>query len=92
MAAHAASGSLPAAGHHAHHSASGPALIAATVGPEVDRRYEVLAKIGEGTYGVVYLAAARDGSGKLYAIKTFKPGRVGGSSMYQRLRCSAACT
>ncbi|KIZ04186.1 hypothetical protein MNEG_3767, partial [Monoraphidium neglectum] len=38
-------------------------------------RYEILGKIGEGTYGLVYLAAARDGSRKLFAIKTFKTGR-----------------
>jgi hypothetical protein len=47
---------------------SGAAALAA--------RYDILSKIGEGTYGLVYLAAARDGSGRLYAIKTFKTGRV----------------
>ena len=38
--------------------------------------YNVKGKIGEGTYGVVYLASPKDRLQKLLAIKTFKPGKV----------------
>ena len=37
--------------------------------------YEILGKIGEGTYGVVFLARVR-GEPRMLAIKTFKPGKV----------------
>eukprot|EP00803_Ostreobium_quekettii_P004430 evm.model.scf_338.4 EVM.evm.TU.scf_338.4 scf_338:73105-79235(-) len=40
-------------------------------------QYEILAKIGEGTYGVVYVARGRDSRGRLYAIKTFKGAKAG---------------
>lgn len=43
-------------------------------------KYELLGKIGEGTYGLVYLAYARDNPAKQYAIKTFKTARVSGST------------
>ena len=39
--------------------------------------YHVRGKIGEGTYGVVYLVNPKDHQRKLLAIKTFKPGKVG---------------
>ena len=39
-------------------------------------RYEVIGKIGEGTYGVVYLARSRGARSRLLAVKTFKPGKV----------------
>jgi len=42
----------------------------------LEGQYEILGKIGEGTYGVVYLGASRETPRKLYAIKTFKTGRV----------------
>jgi len=38
--------------------------------------YDVKGKVGEGTYGLVYLANTRDPQRKLIAIKTFKPGKV----------------
>jgi hypothetical protein len=38
--------------------------------------YDVKGKVGEGTYGLVYLANTRDPKRKLIAIKTFKPGKV----------------
>ncbi|KAK9856142.1 hypothetical protein WJX84_012189 [Apatococcus fuscideae] len=40
--------------------------------------YEVLGKIGEGTYGVVFLARVRgEKEPRMLAIKTFKPGKEG---------------
>lgn len=65
--------SAPAAG-----PVTTPGLAAGA--PGLASRYDVLAKIGEGTYGLVYLALARDGSRRLYAIKTFKTGRVRGAA------------
>lgn len=39
--------------------------------------YDVVAKIGEGTYGVVYLARSKHAQhDRLLAVKTFKTGRV----------------
>ena len=38
--------------------------------------YNISGKVGEGTYGVVYLAHTKDPHRKLLAIKTFKPGKV----------------
>ena len=38
--------------------------------------YSISGKVGEGTYGVVYLAYSRDSQRRLLAIKTFKPGKV----------------
>ncbi len=39
--------------------------------------YEILGKIGEGTYGVVFLARVRgETEPRMLAIKTFKPGKV----------------
>ena len=40
-------------------------------------RYDVVGKIGEGTYGEVYQARTREAVPRLLAIKTFKPGKVG---------------
>lgn len=40
------------------------------------RIYNVKGKIGEGTYGVVYLGNPKDQPKRLLAIKTFKPGKV----------------
>ena len=37
-------------------------------GSTLSSKYELLGKIGEGTYGLVYLAYARDNPAKLYAI------------------------
>ena len=39
-------------------------------------KYDYLGKIGEGTYGVVYLAVSKDNAKNLLAIKTFKTARV----------------
>ena len=36
----------------------------------------MIGKIGEGTYGVVYLARSRGARSRLLAVKTFKPGKV----------------
>ena len=40
------------------------------------RLLDVVGKIGEGTYGVVYLARSRTPQPCLLAVKTFKPGKV----------------
>ena len=40
------------------------------------RLFDVVGKIGEGTYGVVYLARSRAPQPCLLAVKTFKPGKV----------------
>ena len=39
-------------------------------------QYDVIGKIGEGTYGEVYQAHSREAVPRLLAIKTFKPGKV----------------
>ena len=44
--------------------------------------YDVKGKVGEGTYGLVYLANTRDPQKKLIAIKTFKPGKVPAESAH----------
>lgn len=41
------------------------------------QHFEITGKVGEGTYGVVYLARPHANRSKLLAIKTFKPGKVG---------------
>ena len=43
---------------------------------DVARLFDVVGKIGEGTYGVVYLARSRAPQPCLLAVKTFKPGKV----------------
>jgi serine/threonine protein kinase len=58
-----------------------PATAAATAGGEggswgLEQHYDLLGKIGEGTYGVVYLATAKQDKKQLFAIKKFKTGRV----------------
>ena len=40
------------------------------------KQYEVLGKVGEGTYGEVYKARAHSSPGTLLAIKTFKAGKA----------------
>jgi serine/threonine protein kinase len=47
----------------------------------LEQRYDLLGKIGEGTYGVVYLATSKQDKKRVYAIKKFKTGRVRSSSM-----------
>jgi hypothetical protein len=42
----------------------------------LDGFFDMVGKIGEGTYGVVYLARSREVHPRLLAIKTFKPGKV----------------
>ena len=39
--------------------------------------FDIVAQIGEGTYGVVYLARSRAQFPRTLAVKTFKPGREG---------------
>ena len=39
--------------------------------------YDILARVGEGTYGVVYLARTREPSPRLLAVKAFKPAAPG---------------
>jgi hypothetical protein len=72
----AAPGTAAAAGTGGPGAAAAPAS-GASGSAALAARYDVISKIGEGTYGLVYLAAARDGSRRLFAIKTFKTGRVG---------------
>ncbi len=42
----------------------------------VAKLFDVVGKIGEGTYGVVYLARSREPRPSLLAVKTFKPGKA----------------
>lgn len=58
-----------------------PATAAPAAGGEggswgLEQHYDLLGKIGEGTYGVVYLATAKHDKKQLFAIKKFKTGRV----------------
>ena len=58
---------------------SGATAVAASVdtaGWVLEQHYDILGKIGEGTYGVVYLATSKQDKKQLYAIKKFKTGRV----------------
>ncbi|EIE26773.1 kinase-like protein, partial [Coccomyxa subellipsoidea C-169] len=43
----------------------------------LSQHYVIIDKIGEGTYGVVYLARTKDQHSRMVAIKTFKPGKEG---------------
>lgn len=66
---------------HAHGPASAATAAASdTAGWVLEQHYDILGKIGEGTYGVVYLATSKQDKKQLYAIKKFKTGRVGGGS------------
>jgi serine/threonine protein kinase len=57
--------------------ASSPAPAALHQSPTyLDGFFDMVGKIGEGTYGVVYLARSREAHPRLLAIKTFKPGKV----------------
>lgn len=59
--------------------AAAPALLAAGQQPVpayVAKLFDVVGKIGEGTYGVVYLARSREPRPSLLAVKTFKPGKA----------------
>ncbi|KAF8068174.1 CDKE-1 [Scenedesmus sp. PABB004] len=64
------------AGGHVPPATAAPAAAPEGGGWALESRYELLGKIGEGTYGVVYLATARGGPRTVYAIKKFKTGRV----------------
>ncbi|KAF6264220.1 cdc2-like protein kinase-like protein [Scenedesmus sp. NREL 46B-D3] len=44
---------------------------------DLEQRYDLLGKIGEGTYGVVYLATSKQDKKRVFAIKKFKTGREG---------------
>lgn len=48
----------------------------AAVPAYLSEHYTVIDKIGEGTYGVVYMAKTKDQHPRMLAIKTFKPGKV----------------
>eukprot|EP00884_Botryococcus_braunii_P016065 jgi/Botrbrau1/3141/Bobra.0070s0109.2 len=63
----------------AAHVATTPASGAITqaVASYLEAFYDVVGKIGEGTYGVVYLARSREPRPRMLAIKTFKPGKEG---------------
>ena len=50
-------------------AAGAPAYLAAL--------FDIVDRIGEGTYGVVYLARSRAQFPRTLAVKTFKPGREG---------------
>ncbi|BDA40576.1 Cyclin-dependent kinase E-1 [Coccomyxa sp. Obi] len=49
----------------------------AAVPAYLSEHYTVIDKIGEGTYGVVYMAKTKDQHPRMLAIKTFKPGKEG---------------
>ncbi|KAK9822475.1 hypothetical protein WJX81_008266 [Elliptochloris bilobata] len=54
-----------------------PAAAQQLVPAYVMKLFDVVGKIGEGTYGVVYLARSRGPHPCLLAVKTFKPGKEG---------------
>jgi cyclin-dependent kinase 8/11 len=41
------------------------------------RRYDIIGRVGEGTYGIVYLARLKTQRNRLFAIKTFKAAKEG---------------
>ena len=53
-----------------------PSAAHQPVPADVARLFDVVGKIGEGTYGVVYLARSRAPQPCLLAVKTFKPGKA----------------
>lgn len=55
----------------------------------VNSKYQILGFISSGTYGRVYKAQSRDGSGGMYAIKKFKPDKDGGEGTYTGISQSA---
>uniref|UniRef100_A0A383WJU0 Protein kinase domain-containing protein n=1 Tax=Tetradesmus obliquus TaxID=3088 RepID=A0A383WJU0_TETOB len=67
--------------HHHHHAHVVPGSAAPASGDAgswgLEQRYDLLGKIGEGTYGVVYLATSKQDKKRVYAIKKFKTGREG---------------
>lgn len=73
----AAAAAQQAGGHHSH-------VVPATAAPAsgegagwgLEQSYDLLGKIGEGTYGVVYLATSKQDKKRVFAIKKFKTGRV----------------
>ena len=56
--------------------AAPPAPAQQPVPAYVAQLFDVVGKIGEGTYGVVYLAKSREPRPCLLAVKTFKPGKA----------------
>jgi cyclin-dependent kinase 8/11 len=48
-------------------------------------RYELLEKVGEGTYGIVWLARTK-AAGKMVALKQFKPGKDGDGVSHDGVR------
>eukprot|EP00878_Enallax_costatus_P035578 GHUV01039754.1.p1 GENE.GHUV01039754.1~~GHUV01039754.1.p1 ORF type:complete len:221 (+),score=39.64 GHUV01039754.1:357-1019(+) len=58
-------------------AATAVAATGDTAGWVLEQHYDILGKIGEGTYGVVYLATSKQDKKQLYAIKKFKTGREG---------------
>jgi hypothetical protein len=66
--------------HHHHHAHVAPGSAAPASGEAggwgLEQRYDLLGKIGEGTYGVVYLATSKQDKKRVFAIKKFKTGRV----------------
>ena len=67
--------SQPAAQQQQQPSSAATSVVAA-IPAYLSKWYEVIGKIGEGTYGVVYLARSRGARSRLLAVKTFKPGKV----------------
>ncbi len=59
-----------------HHCSGSTFVPLSLFAQSLPSRYEVIGKIGEGTYGVVYLARSRGARSRLLAVKTFKPGKV----------------
>ena len=64
------------AGGHQHQTNGAATPTPAAIPAYLSQWYEVIGKIGEGTYGVVYLARSRGARSRLLAVKTFKPGKV----------------
>lgn len=62
-----------------------------TVGWVLEQHYDILGKIGEGTYGVVYLATSKRDKKQLYAIKKFKTGRVSSKAVTACSRVAYRC-
>ena len=63
-------------GNPQQHPSGAATSSTAAIPAYLSKWYEVIGKIGEGTYGVVYLARSRGARSRLLAVKTFKPGKV----------------
>uniref|UniRef100_A0A061SCS8 Cyclin-dependent kinase 8/11 n=1 Tax=Tetraselmis sp. GSL018 TaxID=582737 RepID=A0A061SCS8_9CHLO len=64
-----------AAGSHINTSGHNSSVTPSVKAPS--ERYEIISKIGEGTFGLVYLARDKHQKQRLLAVKTFKSGKEG---------------